>query len=560
MHAIFKSLLTISLYTSILILILLCCMPVLHKFFSHKLSRLVWLLVASRLLIPLQFSNPIIITLQTPTQTSESITVPIDMDLPHNGAIHTLENTIDNDIKNISANTTDVFFTDIYLPYIWLAGAVLSLLIHLIGHIRQHMQIIKQTPRDEDVKALHNCMTRLQIKQKIPMYRSVSVTSPMISGLFYPEVILPNLAFSPDELRCVLFHELHHYKRGDLWYKLLLILILSMHWFNPFVYMMVKSANMCMELACDEAVLKNTSMQERITYAQTLLKPLKAHCAFKHVNFYGGAKQMENRFRFILEKAPKRKGRVILIFSFVCVLLLGCTFTTEYFYPSNEPRVKNASISVNQDENKTIEKRISGTDLLYPQPSEKLKNHLDTIEKNDWLYDPEYMKYFAQIRGILLSSKPLEPYTLKEDKWNAPIMYKHALMTKVPGNPNMEIADMYNLLFSSDEPQPISSICKGKVIAVTDRETLDATKPLDIALAIMPKHIVVEYDNRVWVRYFHMDKIYVREGQEIGKGDIIGTTAFIRPGEEPYMSAIHILIDRFNSDPRQFFDIPLEVI
>ena len=51
-------------------------------------------------------------------------------------------------------------------------------------------------------------------------------------------------------------HELMHYRRRDSWYRLFLLFTLSVHWFNPFLYLMVDSATEDLESACDRSVIK----------------------------------------------------------------------------------------------------------------------------------------------------------------------------------------------------------------------------------------------------------------------------------------------------------------
>jgi len=66
-----------------------------------------------------------------------------------------------------------------------------------------------------------------------------------------------------------------HYKRHDLWYKLLLIIANGMHWFNPIVYIMVKKANRDLEHACDDDVVKNEELEYRKDYSRVILESME---------------------------------------------------------------------------------------------------------------------------------------------------------------------------------------------------------------------------------------------------------------------------------------------
>ena len=58
-----------------------------------------------------------------------------------------------------------------------------------------------------------------------------------------------------DSLAYVLAHEYVHIRRFDSIRKLVLIVVLCVHWFNPLVWVMYILANRDIELSCDEAVV-----------------------------------------------------------------------------------------------------------------------------------------------------------------------------------------------------------------------------------------------------------------------------------------------------------------
>ena len=62
----------------------------------------------------------------------------------------------------------------------------------------------------------------LGIKRRVAIYYSDIITSPMMTGLINPVILLPRREYGYDELRLIIKHELTHYKHNDLWIKLLL--------------------------------------------------------------------------------------------------------------------------------------------------------------------------------------------------------------------------------------------------------------------------------------------------------------------------------------------------
>ncbi len=79
------------------------------------------------------------------------------------------------------------------------------------------------------------------------------------------------LCAAPDQLECVLVHELTHIRRLDAPLKLLCAAALCLHWFNPLVHALYLLLNRDVELACDEAVLARLGRDRRAGYASLLL-------------------------------------------------------------------------------------------------------------------------------------------------------------------------------------------------------------------------------------------------------------------------------------------------
>lgn len=68
------------------------------------------------------------------------------------------------------------------------------------------------------------------------------MTSPMLLGIIKPQIILPQREYTKEGMEYILSHEMTHYKRKDLWVKLLIITARTIHWFNPFVCLMEREA------------------------------------------------------------------------------------------------------------------------------------------------------------------------------------------------------------------------------------------------------------------------------------------------------------------------------
>lgn len=74
-----------------------------------------------------------------------------------------------------------------------------------------------------------------------------------------------------EELGFVLTHELAHRKRRDYIAKPIAFILLSVHWFNPFVWAAYVMLCGDIELACDERVVRELGEERKKDYSQALL-------------------------------------------------------------------------------------------------------------------------------------------------------------------------------------------------------------------------------------------------------------------------------------------------
>ena len=155
---------------------------------------------------------------------------------------------------------TDHFATWLTL---WAIGVTIITTYVLVHHFATWTSISKR-------HALH---TNAYYSSKAPM--------PMLFGFIKPKVLIPfsfKSTFSVKQQALVLEHENVHRKHCDhLWNTLALILAI-LFWFNPLVWLALKSFRINQELACDNAVLKDKTDKEKLTYAKALVQCAE-HCS-----------------------------------------------------------------------------------------------------------------------------------------------------------------------------------------------------------------------------------------------------------------------------------------
>ena len=97
------------------------------------------------------------------------------------------------------------------------------------------------------------------------------INSPFVLGIFRPKIYLPS-DICEGERDYIVLHERQHIRRGDHVLKALDFIALSLHWFNPLVWLAFVLAGRDMEMSCDEAVLKRLGEGVRADYSASLLR------------------------------------------------------------------------------------------------------------------------------------------------------------------------------------------------------------------------------------------------------------------------------------------------
>lgn len=185
--------------------------------------------------------------------------------------------------------------------------------------------------------AVSDLRLRRRVRESVPLGGNIrlcdGISAPFLLGLVRPKIYLP-AALPEADRTWVLAHEKTHLRRGDPWWKALGFVLLTVYWFDPLAWLCFALFCRDLETACDEAVIRNYSVQDRQSYAETLLRcstpgfSLATPLAFSEGNVKG-------RIRAI---AGYKKPAVV--FSVLAVALslglVGCFLTnpkTETFVP-----------------------------------------------------------------------------------------------------------------------------------------------------------------------------------------------------------------------------------
>ncbi|MEM8901079.1 MAG: M56 family metallopeptidase, partial [Bacteroidota bacterium] len=125
---------------------------------------------------------------------------------------------------------------------------------------------------------------------KALLKESSEVHSPMTWGIFKPEILLPSstLSLSEEEIHTILLHEWTHIQRKDYLLHLLCLMATSLHWINPFAWILKKRHVIEREKACDEQMIRGGKpaseyASQLVSVARKLTRPssLQDHVAIQ---------------------------------------------------------------------------------------------------------------------------------------------------------------------------------------------------------------------------------------------------------------------------------------
>lgn len=234
---------------------------------------------------------------------------------------------------NIVGPADSSFLSQIDIPTlligIWITGIVVFLAIVFIKHIK-FMRTARRwgkavdEPHTSDLVA--STMDEMNINTHIDVIRSKMVSVPMMAGIIKPVLFLPVYDLDDEELKYVIRHELVHYRKFDIFIKLLSILANAVHWFNPLVYIMQRWIHTDCEVACDYEVTKSYEQDERVRYVETIIGVAKHEIKYKTVfstNFYDGKKTMKKRLESVLTANKMRTALVILMVAAVVITCIA---------------------------------------------------------------------------------------------------------------------------------------------------------------------------------------------------------------------------------------------
>lgn len=209
---------------------------------------------------------------------------------------------------------------------VWEAGAILLAIIFAVSYIRLKREFSMSLPVKNEF--CEDWLKNHSISRKIDVRQSDGISAPLSYGILRPVILMPaNTDWkNADQLNYVFAHEYIHIRRFDSAAKLILILALCLHWFNPMVWVMYILANRDMELACDEAVVRLFGEETRSSYALALISMEEKQSGFNPLCSGFSKNAIEDRITAVMK--TKRASLIAVITAVALIAAVSVVFAT----------------------------------------------------------------------------------------------------------------------------------------------------------------------------------------------------------------------------------------
>ena len=253
MNELFLKIINMSISASWLVLAVLILRFVLKKA-PKWINVLLWGIVAIKLICPFSFESAL-------SLIPSAETIPLNIGMDTTPTIDSGINAINNAVNPIisqsntpmaGASVNPMQITIGIYEYLWIFGMIVLALYTAISYWRLR------------------CKVDTAVRYKDNIFQSENVSSPFVLGIVKPRIYLP-FKLDGQNLDHVVAHEQAHIRRKDHWWKPLGFVLLTLHWFNPLIWLAYVLLCRDIELACDEKVIKELGNEQRADYTQALV-------------------------------------------------------------------------------------------------------------------------------------------------------------------------------------------------------------------------------------------------------------------------------------------------
>lgn len=286
--------------------------------------------------------------------------------------------------ENATLNSVSINYIiiNVVIPTIWIIGTSIFIFMFIGGVIQIRNKSRKENFFDERIDIiLKSCKSQLNINKKIRVVlQSRGKTS--IFGIFKPVILLSEniLQENDDTIKYIFLHELSHYKRKDSIFNYMLLLTLSIHWFNPIVWFIFMKVREDIELGADELAIEKLNKQEKKEYGLVLINLLqnisKVSYTANMLCISDTEKNMERRILMI-----KGKNRNKILSAIIVITIIGVIAGIVF--------IKTVKIDIDVNAGLTSNLNEENYEKIWKEPQkfssyQEYRDYYDSLSKEKW--------------------------------------------------------------------------------------------------------------------------------------------------------------------------------
>lgn len=362
MSGLFLSIINMSISASWIVLTVLL-LRILLKKAPKWIMVLLWGIVAIRLICPFSIESAISLI-----PSAETITKAPNAPRPHfESGVTIIDNQVNdylggNYFEGVTRPTG--YFVDIttILAIVWLVGILVLLLYTIISYFRLKNKI----------------STAIILRDNI--FQSENVVSPFVLGIIKPKIYLP-FNMDDQDMEHVIAHEQAHIHRKDHLWKPFGFLVLTLHWFNPLMWLGYVLLCRDIELACDEKVVKEFNNEQKADYSQALLTCSVKRRVISACPLAFGEVGVKNRVKSVL--SYKKPSFWIIVVAVIASIVVAVCFLTS-----------PATTNQNEKMSLFIEEQI------IEHHHAKAFDHIYYIKEQQAICDKKAQEYFSSVSNV----------------------------------------------------------------------------------------------------------------------------------------------------------------
>lgn len=285
--------------------------------------------------------------------------------------------------STISAFRQFLLQVDQYVPAIMLIyySGLLFMLIRVLLNFLQ-LRALSRTgvvsPDSYLLAFVDKWKQQLGISRPVKLLLSARVSVPVMLGTLRPIILLPVAtinSLSTEQVEAILLHELAHIRRHDYLVNLFQVVIETLLFFNPFIWLISAVIRRERELCADDMVVASASSPLHYATALAMLEDNRMYHNSLSLAATGTNNQLFNRIKRIMEmkkeNTPHSRASVILVTVIAASLLVAMISFTPSF--AQKPR---------EEEKKTIQKKTAKTVTNNGQTKTKVVTKTITTDED----------------------------------------------------------------------------------------------------------------------------------------------------------------------------------